>query len=172
MVVAGGLFFDLRLSALLLQKSLVIFGQKKQEKVEITDDTITSIVKNDVEFKTIINQLLMNCDKNVIELENYRVEFNDKDLLFSIHGASLNIKGNKNIDGTWNLMVEIVDTYDYTDFKSLNKYITSNNSSLKSIFSVTLNNFAVVSSKYGVIKPYTVIIKFEMKNYLINEVRK
>lgn len=29
-----------------------------------------------------------------------------------------------------------------------------------------------ISSKYGVIKPYTVIIKFEMKNYLITEVKR
>lgn len=58
--------------------------------------------------------------------------------------------------------MEIIDTYDFTDFKNLKKYIKSNESLPMSIFSTLLNNFAVVSSEYGVIKPYkvTIIEKF------------
>ena len=55
-------------------------------------------------------------------------------------------------------------------FKSLREYVTSNDSILKSIVSVTLNNFAVASYEYGVIKPYHFTIKFEMNNHKVSEV--
>ncbi len=61
--------------------------------------------------------------------------------------------------------IEISDIYDFTDFKSLKKYVKSNSSLIMSIFSTTLNNFAVVSSEYGVIKPYNLKIKFRIENY-------
>ena len=47
--------------------------------------------------------------------------------------------------------------------------MTSTNSMPKSIFSMTLNNLGVASSEYGVIKPYTFTMKFEMNNYMIRE---
>ena len=63
--------------------------------------------------------------------------------------------------------MEITDTYDFTDFKDFKKYTTSNKSLTMSIFSTVLNNFAVVSSKYGVIKPYKVTIRVQKENYII-----
>ena len=64
-------------------------------------------------------------------------------------------------DDKWNLKIEIIDTYDFTDFKSINEYMDNKEARIDDIISTTLNNFAVVSSEYGVIKIYDVKIKLE-----------
>ena len=76
----------------------------------------------------------------------------------------------KNEDDTWNLEIEINDTYDFTDFKNLKEYVDSNKTYkdvFMDIFSTLLNNFGVVSSEYGVIKTYEVKIKFQLNPYKI-----
>ena len=168
-VVIGGLLADFKLSAALLQKSLVNFGEESEEEIEIIDKEITSLVINNEEFKTKINELIKQYGNEKIELKEYPVDFVGGDLFLALHGVRINLSGNKNEDGTWNLNVEIKDKYDYTDFKSLKEYVTSTNSMPKSIFSMTLNNLGVASSEYGVIKPYTFTMKFEMNNYMIRE---
>jgi len=100
--------------------------------------------------------------------EDCKIEFNNKDLFLAIHGAPINIDLEKNKNENWNVSMEIIDTYDFTDFKNFKKYITSNTSLLMSIFSTILNNFAVVSSEYGVIKPYKVTIIVKKDDYKID----
>lgn len=168
-VVAGGLLADFKLSAALLQKSLVNFGEEGSKEIEITDEKITNIVVNNEEFKTKINELIKKYGNESIELKEYHTDFIGGDLFLALHGVRINLNGNKNENGTWNLQVEIKDIYDYTDFKSLKEYVTSANSIPKSIFSSTLNNFAVASSEYGVIKPYEFTMKFKMENYVVSE---
>lgn len=52
----------------------------------------------------------------------------------------------KNKDNTWNLEIEINDTYDFTDFKELKEYADKEDV-VTDIFSTLLNNFGVVSSE-------------------------
>ena len=77
------------------------------------------------------------------------------------------MEGTKNNDNSWNLKVKIMDTYDFTDLKDFPEYFNSNDSMIMSIFSTILNNFAVVSMQYGVLKSFKVNIEFELKNYNI-----
>ena len=72
------------------------------------------------------------------------------------------IKANKDKENKWNFEIEIIDTYDFTDFKALKEYADGKNV-ITDIFSTLLNNFGVVSSEYGVIKIYDVKIKFKTK---------
>ena len=58
----------------------------------------------------------------------------------------------KNENSTWKLDGNIIDTYDFTEFKDLKEYVDKKESMLTDIFSTLLNNFGVVSSEYGVIK--------------------
>ena len=169
-VVVGGLLVDMKLSAALMQKSLVNFGEEGAKEIEITDEETTDLVKNNDEFKRILNDLIKN--KDSIELNNYKTNFVEKDLYLSLHGVTLDLIGNKNNDNTWNLKVELTDVYDFTDFKSLGEYATAVDSIPMSIFATILNNLAVVSSEYGVIKPYTFTMKFELNNYEVNEVNR
>lgn len=169
-VAVGGLLVDMKLSAALMQKLLVNFGEEGAKEIEITDEETTDLVKNNDEFKRILNDLIKN--KDSIELNNYKTNFVEKDLYLSLHGVTLDLIGNKNNDNTWNLKVELTDVYDFTDFKSLGEYATAVDSIPMSIFATILNNLAVVSSEYGVIKPYTFTMKFELNNYEVNEVNR
>ena len=72
------------------------------------------------------------------------------------------MKANKDKDGKWNFKIEIIDTYDFTDFKNLKEYADVEDV-ISDIFSTLLNNFGVISSEYGVIKTYKLKIKFETK---------
>ncbi len=83
--------------------------------------------------------------------------------MYALHNATLFIKAIKKEDDKWNLKIEIIDTYDFTDFKNLNEYMDNKDGRIDDIISTTLNNFAVASSEYGVIKIYDVKIKFETK---------
>lgn len=168
-VVIGGLLADFKLSAALLQKSLVNFGKKSDEGIEITDENITNIIISSKEFKAKINELIKKYGDEKIELNEYHVDFVGGDLFLALHGVRMNINGSKRDDGTWNLKVEIKDKYDYTDFKNLKEYVTATDSIPKSIFAMTLNNLGVASSEYGVIRPYYFTIKFDMTNYVVSE---
>lgn len=100
-----------------------------------------------------------------IDIKERKVEFPEGDLLLSIHIATINVNGNKNANGTWNLNIEINDRYDFTDIKNLKDYVKSTDSIKDSLFSSTLNNFAAISSSYRVIKPYNFVIKMNIKDY-------
>ena len=172
-VVIGGILADMKLSARLLSNSLSIFGQQPHDLLIDDEETIADILESE-EFNSKIKELIEKYCKDKDKFngssednEDCKIEFNNKDLFLSIHGSPTNIQIEKNENGTWNINMEIIDTYDFTDFKNLKKYTTSNKSLLMSIFSTILNNFAVVSSKYGVIKPYKVTINVQKDNYII-----
>ena len=94
--------------------------------------------------------------------EDILIRFENSDLLFALHDATMIVKANKDKDERWNFEIEIFDTYDFTDFKDLKEY-TDNEDVITDIFSTLLNNFGVVSSEYGVIKTYNIKIKFKTK---------
>lgn len=90
------------------------------------------------------------------ELLEHSLTNKPKDLLIT--------EGKKNND-KWNLIVELSDQYDYTDFKELDDYINDANSIPKSMFSSFIYNLAFFSVKFGVIKEYHIDIKFNIDNY-------
>ena len=166
-VVVGGYLFDKPLSGYLLRLSL----SNKEEYDEdnpliIEDEYYNKLLFGYDEFKRVINKYLKGKEVNI---KNQNVEFLEGDLLFAIHGAKLNIKGNKKENGNWNLTVEIVDKYDYTDPKEPKEYTTSFGSKSKNILASTLNNFAAVSSSYGVIRPFNYVIKVKNNNYKVED---
>lgn len=181
-VVAGGILTSKKLSAKLLLNSLSPLGKDSKDLLINDEETIKKI-KESKEFnekiKEIIEKYCKDSNKfsgNSKNNEDCKIEFNDEDndnnqknndLFYAIHGASTNIELEKNEDETWNINMKIEDTYDFTDFKNLKKYVKSNKNLYTSVFSSTLNNFAVVSSEYGVIKPYKIIINIQENNYKV-----
>ena len=101
--------------------------------------------------------------------QNENIKFITSDLFLSIHNATIDIIGNRNPDETWNLEINIYDKYDFTDIKNASDYISSTDTVPMSLFSSTLNNFAAISSSYGVIKPFNFMIKMKIKNYKIEK---
>lgn len=172
-VVIGGILNNMKLSARLLSNSLSLFGQQPHDLM-INDKKAIEDIQKSEEFnnkiKDLIEKYCKNKDKFKDSSENNMdciIEFNNKDLFLSIHGSPTSIEIERNADETWKVNMVIEDTYDFTDFKNLKEYTTSNESLQMSIFSSILNNFGVVSSEYGVIKPYKVTIKVQNDKFVL-----
>lgn len=169
-VVIGGLFINKPLSAKLLTNSLSVFGKEPNDLV-IEDEKIKNILLKSPIFKKKLEQLIEKYGEGKNEFivdeksprEDTLIRFDDADLLYALHDATLLVKGRKDENNKWNLEIEIKDTYDFTDFKELREYADEENGKMKDILSTTLNNLGVASSEYGVIKVYDVKIKFETK---------
>ena len=162
-VVIGGYLFDKPLSGYLLRLSLNNDNEYTEENPLIIEgDYFNKLLFGNDEFKKVINPFLKG---EKVDIENRNVKFLEGDLLFAIHKAVLNISAEKKEKGNWDLTVEIVDKYDYTEIIKLSQYETLSDSKGKSILASTLNNFAVVSSSYGVIRPFKFIIKVTNSNY-------
>lgn len=169
-VVVGGILTNKKLSARLLTNSLAPFGKQPSDML-IEDEETSQLILENQTFKDRINQLIKKYGEGNEEFivddsaptEDILIRFDNKDLLFALHDATLFVKGSKDTNNIWNLEIEIKDTYDFTDFKSFKEYADSNKSKLEDILSTTLNNFGVVSSEYGVLKTYDVRIKFKTK---------
>ena len=171
-VVVGGVLANMKLSARLLHNSLVPMGKQPKDLIIDDEETIRIIVGSEA-FKKKIKELTEKYGKegkfvlNDCNNEDIIIRFDESDLLFALHDATMFINATKNEDNTWNYEIEIKDIYDFTDFKSLKEYADSDNSNLIDIFSTLLNNFGVVSSEYGVIKTFEVKIKIQLNPYII-----
>ena len=158
-VVIGGLFTNKPLSAKLLTNSLSIFGKEPSDLV-IEDENIKKTLLESPIFKKKLKQLIEKYGEKKNEFivdeksprEDTLIRFDDADLLYALHDATLLVKGTRNENNKWNLEIEIKDTYDFTDFKDLREYADEEEGKLRDIISTTLNNLGVASSEYGVIK--------------------
>ena len=86
------------------------------------------------------------------------------DLYAALHGCHTWLSGEKNEDGTWNLEVEMTDTYDFTD---LVKFWEKDGFFNKAGWFA--NDLAHLSQKSGAITPFEVTIYFTMKNYEVKK---
>lgn len=163
-VVAGGILFDMKLSAYLLIKSIDLPEEKENEEQIIDDEYVNKILFSNKEFTNKINSYLNGEDVNI---EDSNVTFNDKDLFFSLHNVTLKIKGIKNKLGIWSLEIELKDKYDFTDIIWFNGYANKDftENIPKALVSSTLNNFASISSAYDVLKNYKFTIKTKVNSY-------
>lgn len=168
-VVVGGILADMKFSARLLANSLSLFGKEPRDMLIEDEETIQLILENQT-FKDRINQLIKKYGEDKEEFivdnsaptEDILIRFEKNDLLFALHDATMIVKANKDKEDKWNFKIEIIDTYDFTDFKDLKEYADTEDV-ITDIFSTLLNNFGVASSEYGVIKTYNIKIKFETK---------
>lgn len=166
-IETGGKYAEFPISADFLQHSL----EKKPENLVITEGKVIQEILNDKSFKKNINAIVSEygngCDKFVFDSlkdDSFPMNFNDKDLYFSIHSAELYIEGKK-INGKWNLEVKLHDRYDYSKPKNLVKYYNDTSSIAKSVFSSTLYNLASFSIKCGVMKEYDINIKLYIEEF-------
>ena len=98
---------------------------------------------------------------NVDIYDDVVLNFEDNDLFFSLHGTTISLKGRRKENGLYDLIVKLEDTYDFTKIRMPNQY----GDDVKHILGNTLNNMAVVSSQYGVIKTFLVESEIELKDF-------
>lgn len=161
-VIAGGLVCGLNLSAELLQKSLIA-NKEKEEDYYITNKERIQELKDNVIIQNKIKELLNKYSKHKLSVDinednvkhdELLLHFKGGDLLYSLHDATINIKGQK-VNHKWHLHIVIKDEYDFTDPNlKIEEYEDSP-------LARVLNNCGVVSQQYGVIRPYFVYAEFE-----------
>ena len=184
-VINGGLLFNYKLAAKLLRHSLSEMGDDPKT-YNITDQDIINNIKKDDDFKDKLDEIVKNHNdsqyfKTATEGEKEKFTFEkNTDFKYAIHNAEIIVEGNKNNANKWDLTIEILDRFDFTDFifpeeyndkyMEINKYENKTQtqkaiSSVKNGLGYTLNNIALRSVQYGVLKEYDVKISFKMYNY-------
>ena len=163
----GGKYAEFPISADFLQHSL----KKEPENLVITEGKVIKEITEDKYFQENINNIVKKYGNDCNEFtfdstkdNSFPMNFNDKDLYFSIHSADLYIKGKRDID-KWNLEITLHDRYDYSQPKNLIKYYNDTSSISKSLLSSTLYNFASLSVHSGVIKEYDIDIKMSIGKF-------
>ena len=135
--------------------------------MEITSGRIVNKIKKDKKFIDEINKIIKNNNEKLEFDVKDKVKFDDGDLLLALHKATLNVIGKKQIDNTWNLHIELIDGYDFTDYKEINEIIGGNISLLERLGNIA-NNFAMISTSCNVIREYDINIKFNIDNWKVN----
>ncbi|MBR2786482.1 MAG: hypothetical protein IKD76_03195 [Clostridia bacterium] len=161
-VAIGGNVVGFDSSAELLEHSLT----DKPKDLLITEGKIVDEIKNDSQFQQKLKDIVIKYGKDTSKFNTnvLKIQFDNSDLYFAIHGADIIVAGEK-INEKWKLDIEIKDPYDYTEFKDLEDYVKDANSVPKSMFSSFIYNLAHISVMLGVIKEYNVIIRFTIDNY-------
>ena len=172
-VVIGGYFTNMNLSAKLMRNSL----SSKPKDITITDKTTINQIEDNEAFKAKLKYITEKYGKGKTSFifternnkEDANIEFNNNyDLFLSIHGGTIRIKGIKDKEGHWDLDINITDTYDFTDWKNKDEIYISHNegeSDAKKLNELAniLNNFGVISMKYGVLKEFEVSVNIKYK---------
>lgn len=163
----GGRYAGFSISAEFLQHSL----EKSPNDLVIAEGRVVQEILDDESFKKNLNDIINKYGKDDNEFifdsakdNSFPMNFNDKDLYFAIHSASLYIEGKK-INGKWNLKVKLHDRYDYSRPKNLFEHYNDTSSIAKSLLSSTLYNLASFSVHSGVMKEYDIDIKIHIEEF-------
>ncbi|MBR2840512.1 MAG: hypothetical protein IKF01_01425 [Bacilli bacterium] len=171
-VVKGGEYKKLKLSSKCLSHSLSVLNSKPKDiKFNDKDKYVIDLIKGEDGFKNKIKELIdkyYKKDKIIFndstpkDSEELYYSFENDDLFYSLHSVKINFDGYKK-DNKWHLNIELTDTYDFTEILSNDKYKDSKRKYLTK--GNVLNDFAAISSQYGVIKPYKIIIDFKWSDF-------
>ena len=172
LVVKGGEFNNLKLSSKCLSHSLSVLGLKPNDiKFTDKDKYVINLIKKEEGFRNKVKRLIKKyCKRNEItfndstpkDKKELYYSFDTRDLFYSLHSVKINFKGVR-IDDKWELDIELIDTYDFTEILSNDKYKDKNKQYLT--LGNVLNDFAAISSQYGVIKPYKITINFKWSGF-------
>lgn len=147
-------------SAKCLENSL----KRSPKDIDITSGRIVNKIKKDKRFINKINKIIKkNSKKEKFDVKD-KVKFDDGDLLLALHKVTLNVIGEKQINNTWKLQIELTDKYDFTDYKEINEIIGGDTSILERLGNIA-NNIAMISTSCNVIREYNINIKFNMDNW-------
>ena len=113
-------------------------------------------IKNSTEYKGLINQVIGKAEYNQasnIDTGRIGIEFSGGDLFGSLHGAGIDIKGQKNDNGSWNISSTLADTYNFKSGLGYNQSMAGQIGA----------NLATGSQMSGVLSNYEVKVEFNDK---------
>ena len=156
-----------------LSHSVSVIGtEPKDVKYTNKDKYLIKTIKEELGFKKRIKYIINNYqqDGNIDfdgTFEENRVDgtykFETGDLLYALHSVSISLNGVKKQD-KWNLNIKLTDRYDFTEILSNDKY-TKNKKEYITLPGL-LNDMGTISTTYGVLKGYDIIITFDWSDFI------
>ena len=176
-VVLVGKIFRLRLSTRFLNNSITRGRDYIPKNLTIQSKKDIQIIEKDSNFREKVNFILnkyaadsneLNVNANTVKSEDSHdivLNFENHDLFLALHGTIISIKGTKNENELFDLIVTIDDTYDFTKIRQQNEM----GRDILHILGNFLNNIAVISSKFGVLKTFKINATFDLKDYNLKD---
>jgi len=139
-------------SAWMLEHSL----QDNPEKVvRDNNSAIAYKINHSDEYLKALDEAIANSKDGVIDIDLENIAFSDRDLYFSLHKATIHVKGYKAEDGHWYISATLSDTYDFTEIIFLEYGMSK-----QKIIGALANDGAFISQLTDAITPYEVEVNF------------
>lgn len=122
------------------------------------ESDIAELIKNDPVYLDALDKAIANSDGKTIDVPLKDIQFNKKDLYYSIHRATIHVKGYKNGEGKWIITAMLEDTYDFTEWMTVK--FENGKLSFDIRTGTVANDVAKISQSTGAVNPYMVRVYF------------
>ncbi len=122
------------------------------------ESDIAELIKNDPVYLDALDKAIEESDGKTIDTDLEDIAFETDDLYYSIHRATIHVKGYKNKDGKWIITAMLEDTYDFTEWMTVK--FENGKLSFDIRTGTVANDVAKISQSTGAINPYMVRVYF------------
>ncbi len=123
------------------------------------ESDIAKLIVQDPVYLNALDKAIANSDGETIDTDLEGIAFDTPDLYYSIHKATIHVKGYKNKEGNWIITAMLEDTYDFTEWMTLSK--DEDGKWIINISKGTVaNDVAKISQMSGAINPYEIRVYF------------
>ena len=122
------------------------------------DSRIAYLINNDPVYLNSLDAAIKASKDGTIDTDLKDIQFDNKDLYYSIHKANIHVTGHRQSNGKWIVHATLSDKYDFTEFMTFK----DDNGGWSTQFSdgTAANDLAVASQILGAINPYHVTVDF------------
>ena len=118
---------------------------------------IAYLINTDSSYLEKLDEVISKSDNGKIIGYLSDIQFNNGDLYYSIHRATIYVEGYQKDDGQWLVHSTMVDVYDFTEIQS---FMDDGDISMQAGLGTLANDAAVLSQSMGAINPYRVTVDF------------
>lgn len=124
----------------------------------LINDKIAYLVNNDSAYLSKLDKAIKSSKNGKINQYLENIAFNDDDLYYSIHRATIYVEGYKQNSGKWIVHATMNDIYDFTVIQTLMG--DDRKFSMQAGLGTVANDAAVISQSLGAISPYKITVDF------------
>ena len=104
-----------------------------------------------------LDEAIRTSNNGKIDQDLTEIQFDNGDLYYSIHKATIHVTGYLQNNGKWIVHAKMKDTYDFTEIQT---FMDDKGWSTQAGLGTVANDVAVVSQALGAINPYEVYVEF------------
>ncbi len=122
------------------------------------ESDIAKLIVKDPVYLNALDKAIEESDGKTVDTDLKDIAFKTPDLYYSIHRATIHVKGYKNSEGKWIITAILEDNYDFTEIMTLMD--DSGEWSARVSLGTVANDLGTFSQMSGVINPYMVRVYF------------